>query len=235
MKIQQKHQPAVAHLAAPAEFKFANHRPGTFSGYCAVFGNLDSGGDVLERGAFKEVARNKAGRVRILYQHSPHDPIGTAEVREDDYGLRVDGELALDDATAAKAYALMKSGVLDGMSIGYAVLPGGAEYLNSGARLLKAVKLFEISVTTFPMDEAAVVDEVKTLRGCQSPRELERFLREVPTFQLSSRKAKAAANALWPILTEREAQEDDRDDREEAEQLAIKLNSITNLLKGNTR
>lgn len=218
-------------LSVNAQFKFAAS-PGAFEGYAAVFDVVDSGGDVIEPGAFKEIEKTRDGRVLILYQHSHHDPIGKALVAQDAYGLHVRGELALDDPTAAKAYGLMRSGVLDAMSIGYAILPGGYEYAPSGVRTLKALKLFEVSIVTFPMNGAARVDAVKRVRDCQSLRELEHLLREVPHFQLSSRKAKAAAGALWPILNEREAQEGDREDREMAELYVSELNSLTTLLKG---
>ena len=35
------------------EVKFASDKTGVFSGYGAVFGNVDSYGDVIEKGAFK--------------------------------------------------------------------------------------------------------------------------------------------------------------------------------------
>jgi HK97 family phage prohead protease len=217
-------------LTSPAEFKFAGG-DGSFSGYAAVFGNVDQGGDVIEPGAFKEFAKTRDGKVLILWQHDSQQPIGKAIVEQDQKGLRVRGSLALDDATAAKAYGLMKGGLIDSMSIGYQILPGGAEMLNSGARLLTGLKLFEVSVVTFGMNDQARVEAVKSVLDCNTSRDLEHLLREIPQFKLSSRKAKAAANALWPILAERDAPGDARDERA-AKAFTASLDSLNQLLKG---
>lgn len=223
VKLQQKSQ--------ITEFKFAG-AAGAFEGYAAVFGNVDQGGDVIAPGAFKQVVQDRRGQVLILYQHSMRDPIGRAQVAQDGYGLHVRGQLALDDATAAKAHALMTGGVIDAMSIGYEVLPNGAQWHESGARVLTDLKLYEVSVVTFGMNELARVDVVKSVRDCAQVRDLEHLMRESPYFALSSRKAKAAANALWPILNAREAQEDARDERAEAMAFAKSLDRLSHLLKG---
>jgi HK97 family phage prohead protease len=181
--------------------------------------------------AFKQAVTDRNNQVVVLYQHSARDPIGKATVNQDRRGLHVRGTLALRDATAAKAHALMESGVLDAMSIGYEILPGGAEYAE-GVRILTALKLHEVSVVTFGMNELARVDAVKTVSECKQPRELEHLLRDNPHFALSSRKAKAAANALWPILNEREAQGDARDERADVVAIAKTLDQISQLLKG---
>lgn len=218
-------------LDVRAEFKFTG-KTGHFEGYASIFGNEDLGGDVVLPGAFQEIVKTGDGHVLVLYQHDTRDPIGKATVTQDARGLRVSGDLILDDPTAAKAYALMNSGVLDGMSIGYDILPGGAAIVE-GRRELSALKLWEVSIVTFGMNPAARIETVKSAKDCTNPRELERLLRGSP-LSLSARKARAAANALWPILNEREAQEGDRDDQgPEAARLkamADELKSLTSTL-----
>ncbi|HEX7454967.1 MAG TPA: HK97 family phage prohead protease [Gallionella sp.] len=224
--------PQIKHIDSPAEFKFAGSA-GTFEGYAAVFGNVDSGGDVILPGAFQEFAKTKDGKTIVLYQHSLRDPIGKAAVSQDSHGLAFRGQLSLEDPTAKKAYGLMRDGVLDSMSIGYDVLPGG-EQSKQGKRELSKLKLFEISAVTFGMNDLARIDTVKSAMDCGHTRELECLLRE--TLFLSKRKAIAAAAVLWPILNERDAQDDDRDDRLKAApgqliSLASELNRITTLFK----
>jgi HK97 family phage prohead protease len=175
-------------LNLPTEFK-AFGDTGSFEGYAAIFGNVDLGGDVIERGAFKEFAKGRDGRVKILNQHRTSDPIGTAEVEQDDKGLRFKGQLILEAASARSAYALMKGGALDGMSIGYDVLAGGAEILKSGIRQLKAIKLYEISPVTFGMNPLAGIDSVKQITTI---REFEDFLRDVGGFSVAQAKALAS-------------------------------------------
>lgn len=171
-------------LNLPTEFK-ALGDAGEFEGYASVFGNVDLGGDVIERGAFKEFVRNAAGKIKVLWQHRQDTPIGVAEIKEDDRGLWFRGALVLEDPAARKAHAHMKAGSVDAMSIGYDVLPGGAEMLKSGVRALKALKLWEISVVTFGMNPLAGVTTVKTIR------DFEAELRDVLGF--SQREARAIA------------------------------------------
>ncbi len=231
------HSLAVPHqlkrFDSPAEFKFAG-KAGSFSGYAAVFNNLDSGGDVILPGAFQEFAKTRDNKTIVLYQHSVRDPIGKAEVSQDSHGLHFKAELALDDATAQKAYTLMRDGLIDSMSVGYGVLPGG-EQVKQGKRELSRLKLFEISPVTWGMNDLARIETVKSAMDCDNTRELEQLLRE--SLFISSRKAKAAANALWPLLSERDVQDDERDARKSANTgeiaaLARELDIFTQSLKG---
>ena len=54
------------------EVKFASDKTGVFSGYGAMFGNVDAGGDVIEKGAFKDTLReweDKGKYPPMLLQH----------------------------------------------------------------------------------------------------------------------------------------------------------------------
>jgi len=159
------------------EVKFAPDavtQEGMFEGYGAVFGNVDSYGDVLQKGAFKASLKewgNAKSLPPMLVQHggwmmTDMDalPIGKwLEMSEDDTGLRVKGQLInLDTERGKTIYGAMKEGVLDGMSIGYRA----KEFTlgtkpNEPRRLLKAVDLVELSVVTFPANGKARVDAVK--------------------------------------------------------------------------
>jgi HK97 family phage prohead protease len=162
---------------------------GSFEGYAGIFGNVDLGGDVLERSAVKEIVKNRNGMVTVLNQHNLRDPIGGAEIKIDDVGIHVKGQLVLEVPSARNTYALMKADVLNGMSFGYNVLAGGAEVLRSGVRQLKAIKLFEVSPVTFGMNPLAGVTGVK---GVATIREFEDFLRDVGGFSQSEAKALAS-------------------------------------------
>lgn len=178
---------------------------GEFSGYASVFGNVDLGGDVIERGAFKEFVTTKDGMVRVLYQHDTRNPIGKARVWEDAHGLGFDGKLVLEDALARKSYAYMKAGILDGMSIGYDVLggPGEGFEMKGDVRVLKKLKLWEISLVTFGMNPLAQVASVKHHQQITSIREYERFLRDEGGF--SNAQAKLLARAWCTLPGQRDA------------------------------
>lgn len=171
---------------------------GQFSGYASVFNNLDDGYDVILEGAFKEFARTRDGKTIVLHQHRTADVIGKADVSQDAKGLHVEGELVLEDPLAARVYTHMKAGTIDGMSIGYDVLPGGAEYTEAGIRRLSGLKLWEVSVVTFGMNELARVETVKQAGNIKTIREFEDFLRDAGGY--SVRQARAIAEGGFKAL-----------------------------------
>jgi hypothetical protein len=69
------------------------------------------------------------------------------------------GELVLESPVAAKSYALLKRGVLKGLSIGYDDVK--SKVVN-GVRRLSELKLWEISLVTFPMNPDGQVTAVKS-------------------------------------------------------------------------
>ena len=129
--------------------------PTRLSGYAAVFGVRDSGGDVVRAGAF---ARLPPHPVPLLWQHDAAHPIGTVDhLREDARGLRVIASLA-DTRVARDAAALLKSRALTGLSFGYRVRASVPGAKASGAvRHLTDLELIEVSLVTFPMQRLARV------------------------------------------------------------------------------
>ncbi|GJE11537.1 HK97 family phage prohead protease [Methylobacterium longum] len=128
---------------------------GHFTGYASVFGVPDLGRDVVVPGAF---AASLAGRgpagVRLLFQHDPAEPIGRwITLREDARGLFAEGQLNLAVQRAREVDALMRGGGLDGLSIGFRTLR--ARKGGGGERRLHQVDLWEISLVTFPLQQAA--------------------------------------------------------------------------------
>lgn len=149
---------------------------GRFSGYASLFGEVDLGRDAVAPGAFSaSLARQRKGAIKMLFQHNPDEPIGHwTRLVEDEVGLRVEGQLALDVAKAREVHALLKSGAMDGLSIGFKTVRAKTDAA-SGIRTIVEADLWEISVVTFPMLPAARVDAVKSAR-LPTVREFERFL-----------------------------------------------------------
>lgn len=184
----------------------------TFAGYGAVFGNVDSYGDVIQKGAFKETLR-EARRANVwpamLSQHGSFlggdemQPIGIwTALEEDDTGLKVEGKLA-DTPRGREAYTLLKMKprpAITGLSIGYR-----AKEWTMGTkpeeprRTLKKVDLLEVSLVTFPANGRARVNAVKS--GL-TKRDAERSLREAG---FSRDEAKAIAARGFDGLDQREA------------------------------
>jgi HK97 family phage prohead protease len=144
-----------AHGEAPVRLEAC----GRIEGYASWFGVEDTGGDVVEMGAFCDsLARIAAEgrRVKMLWQHDPTQVIGVwEEVVEDARGLRVKGRLLDGVERAREAAALLAAGALDGLSIGYTVRRAVKD--EGGRRLLKELELWEVSLVTFPMLPSARV------------------------------------------------------------------------------
>ena len=132
---------------------------GVFSGMASVFGNKDLGGDVVEPGAFTRTLSHKGGEVPILFSHDTTQPIGLGRLKEGPRGLEINGELVMESSKAREVYALMKKGVLKGLSIGYDTVK---DQIVNGVRHLQELKLYEVSVVTFPMNEMAQIFDVKS-------------------------------------------------------------------------
>lgn len=173
---------------------------GSFEGVASMYGNVDLGGDIVEPGAFKEFEKTRDGQIRVLASHDTRAPIGKGIVTDSHLGLVIKGQLNLAVARARETHALMKDYIIDGLSIGYDVLPGGAEIRDDGVRVLKALKLWEVSATVFPMNPMAKVSAVKErkIEVCRSVREVEDMLRDA--VGLSRAQAKLHAGAIWKTL-----------------------------------
>jgi uncharacterized protein len=171
-----------------------------FSGYGAVFGNVDSYGDVIAPGAFAEtLAQAKAGGhwPVMLSQHggfSSEDmtPIGVwTDLVEDGTGLRVTGKLA-NTPRGREAYELMKMtprAAIDGMSIGYIAKEWTPRSKpEEPRRTLKKIDLYEISLVTFPANAKARVKDVKSIDELSTLADVEDFLRDAGRLSRSQAK-----------------------------------------------
>ncbi len=161
------------------------------AGYASHFGEVDKGGDVVMKGAYAaslSALEARGGRVKMLWQHDPSQPIGVwDEVREDQRGLWVEGRILKDVARGREAAALVRAGAIDGLSIGYRTLK--ATKNDKGQRLLTELELWEVSLVTFPMLPSARVEAAKG----ESP-EAETLLRELAAAITDARQMLARGN-----------------------------------------
>lgn len=157
----------------------ASGEDGSIEGYGSVFGVRDNYDDVIVAGAFQAslAAHRAAGTMpAMLWQHDATEPIGIwTEIVEDTKGLRMKGMLALDTARGKEAYALLKMGALNGLSIGFMSKKWSYE---GDLRILAEVDLWEVSMVTFPANEAARITSVKSADDMSAPKDAERILRE---------------------------------------------------------
>jgi hypothetical protein len=162
---------------------------GVFAGYASVFDVVDSQRDVVLRGAFADSLTARQGEIKLLWQHDMREPIGIIEeLREDERGLYLKGRLLMEVARAREAYALMKTGAVRGLSIGYSPRRFRVDP-DSGVRMLAAVDLWEVSLVTFPANAAATVTVVKSAATHTSAHNEIRLLRALT-------RAEAALHSL---------------------------------------
>lgn len=136
---------------------------GAFAGYASIFGQLDSYGDIVDKGAFKKTIKEKGKRFKLLWSHDAYSPaIGYVELEEDEKGLKVvAGQLYLEIERAREAYINLRNETLDGLSIGYNTLKETIDRQTS-ERHLKEVSLWEVSLCNFQACPGAVVTDVKS-------------------------------------------------------------------------
>ncbi len=135
-------------------------------GYASLFGKTDQGGDIVQKGAYAASLKRlsaRGGRVKMLWQHDPGQPIGVwDEVREDATGLWVKGRILTEVEKGREVAALVQAGAIDGLSIGYRTVR--AERDGKGQRRLSELELWEVSLVTFPMlPEARVAAKAEAL------------------------------------------------------------------------
>jgi HK97 family phage prohead protease len=182
---------------------------GHFSGYASVFGVVDSYNEIVAPGAFIDsIADRKAKNRKLptLWQHRSDMPIGAYDVfKEDEKGLYVEGQLLVKDvALARESLALMKAGVVTGLSIGYWVRASTYDEKTS-IRTLTQVDLEEVSLVTFPANDDARVEAVKLKLahgGLPTIPEFERVLRDAGFSR--SQAATIAAYGLKHLLRDAE-------------------------------
>lgn len=158
---------------------------GFFAGHGSVFGNTDRANEIVAPGAFAaSLAERKAkGRkLPILWQHKHDEPLGVyTRVEEDERGLYVEGNLLVKEVPkAAEVAALIRSGAVDGLSIGYIVREDSFDE-KTRTRTLKRVDLLEVSIVSVPANDDARIEQIKSKvahGGLPTLPEFERLLRE---------------------------------------------------------
>lgn len=138
-------------------------------GYFAVFNKryeiYEGCAETILPGAFSETLDND---IRALLNHNTdivlgRNKAGTLKLREDDYGLYGSIEINKADSDAMNLYARVQRGDVTQCSFGFEILEETYESDSIGNVLWKIakVKLYEVSVVTFPAYEDTIVQARK--------------------------------------------------------------------------
>ncbi len=167
MEIERKYltasHPAFAGEVAPAVVD----NVGRFTGWAAVSGNVDLGGDMIVAGAFG--LKGQRLELPLLLHHKSDSPAGVVVVEETAYGLRSEGHLNMEVVSAREARAFVRQGAMTGESIGYSVKDS---FRKNGVRYLTKIAVKEISLVVFPMNPLARVTSVKTVEEAETLKQL---------------------------------------------------------------
>lgn len=137
---------------------------GEFSGLGAAFGNVDDGGDVIEKGFFAPVIDDFLKEGFIAWQHDWGNPIAMPTTAEEtDEGLAITAQFHSHGAAQEKRVITaerLAAGKTMGLSIGYETDDADTDD-NAVRHLVAAKRLFEVSLVTVPMNRLAGVTTVK--------------------------------------------------------------------------
>lgn len=191
------------------EVKFASDtvdaKTGEFSGYAAVFGNIDTHSDVIQPGAFTQSLAEwgtlgKMPAMKLMHGSSANPftgsdtPIGVWKtMREDQKGLYVEGKISgVNTDKGQYFYQLMADGALAGLSIGYKAVKASRGTIPAIKRNLEVLNLREVSLVGDPSNDRARIDQIKMADEIKTIREFESFLRDVGGYSHAAAKAIAA-------------------------------------------
>ena len=181
---------------------------GQFVAYASVFGNIDSYGDIVTKGAFaNDLARwEKSGNpIPLLFGHNMSDPdynIGSViKAEEDNVGLKVTAQLDLENPKAKQVYRMLKGRRINQMSFAYDVVDGSTEKVDGqDVYEIRDMKLYEVSVVTVGANQETEILSVKQL-----PTVADRLLAEFKAGRVLSAKneseLRSAHEALGRVLS----------------------------------
>lgn len=145
-----------------AEFRAAAEE-GVIEGYICKWGDVDSYGTVFDKGAFTKTLRERANKIRSMWDHE--EVIGKPfDLREDDIGLFGRIRLVLSVQRARETYDLVKADAIDGFSFRFKTI---VDAWVAGIRHIKEAALYEVGPVAFPSNENAEITGVRNMPNNQ--------------------------------------------------------------------
>jgi HK97 family phage prohead protease len=173
---------------------------GSFEGLLSPYGNVDGGGDVVEKGAYTKTLQDHGATRPMLWQHKSDVPVGELTLEDRPDGLWCKGQLLMSLPEAQKAYLLVKARIVKGLSIGFEAVK---DSVVNGVRHLNEIRLYEGSVVTFPMNEHALITSVKA-RGKETKGDFNEELNEIQLsdagYQMRNALSTALSSLIWSGL-----------------------------------
>ena len=163
----------------------ALHIEGYFAVFNSVYQIWDDMSESVAPGAFTETL---GGDVRALIDHETRlvlgrNTAGTLQLREDSHGLWGDILINPNDQDAMNLYARVQRGDVNQCSFGFDILEQETEFRDDGSVhwTIKKVKLYEVSVCTFPAYAETSVQARKDDLDAAKKRRAEAYREELRT------------------------------------------------------
>lgn len=161
----------IERFEAPFATVESNAEEGTFRGLATVYDYeflaLDPNTwqvlpTIVHQGACNKTLQENASRVKILWQHDEHEPIGKPlSLREAATGLEIHGKIS-PTSRGKDALVLLRDKVIDEMSIGFCAIKDEYERDPVGKimrRHIREIKLDEVSLVTWGANDRSRVSE----------------------------------------------------------------------------
>jgi uncharacterized protein len=204
----------------------------TFEGYAAVFNSPSQPlpfTETIKPGAFKRSLQGRH-RMMLLWNHNASEPLastrnGSLKMVEDAKGLKVTAKLA-NTQTGRDVAELIRSGVIDAMSFGFAVKKDSWS-ADGNNRTLEEVALHEVSLTSFPAYEGtAGTTSVREKRDIDADQLADSLMKLESGEELDPAQAEIINSVVAKLTKTEEVQE------VEGDILALKKKKLDLILKG---
>jgi len=154
---------------------FADQSDG-FDGHASTFWAVDSYQSAMAPGAFRETIKRKGDQRLVLWNHDTDAVIGkTTALKEDKVGLTFSAAVSTGTQRGHESMVLLRDEVPLGMSFGFRTTKDRtAEETDpldfsqqpglkaKDVRVITGVDLWEVSLVTFPANEAATISAVRS-------------------------------------------------------------------------
>ena len=136
---------------------------GLASSFDSIVNSALGGPTVILPGAFKKTIAQRGHVIPLLFSHNSENffPLGKVlDLYESNRGLEFTALFAENDPVSARVLNLVNQGVLTDVSIAFESLVDKQGTLRDGTkgRLIRELRLYEISITNWGADEAAKIE-----------------------------------------------------------------------------
>jgi HK97 family phage prohead protease len=212
----------------------------TFTGYAAIFDSPSEPlpfTETIQRGAFKRSLRAR-NDIKFLWNHDVGEILGstrakTLKLYEDERGLRVEGILP-NTSRGRDVAELLRRGDVDSMSFGFSVIKD--DWSSDGSqRTLKDVRLFEVSLVSYPAYSATAgtvavrgLDQVAERSGVNADALADALLKVEDGQSITTEESEMLSRVIGELAPKPESEEAKGD----LNMLALKKAKLALLTKG---